>query len=418
MLSGSYSSSLALDNPPYQNRITQVPSHKYTCNTTFGRQWSDVSAKIRSSAVERETAAKKNSAALRFQTFCTRAGSNLDDLLRTASRSEQDRLHVSRHLEYLGELFVTWLVMETGVEVETAFTYLHSAVYLYECHHRISLRDPTWTSIRLTKRSLLDRFPPTPNVKEPIVQQHLLDWLHLQWFRPDSDDVHLLYFTAALTLWTAALRPNDILPKSKNFNSKVNATRSDLSFFPNHMSPSHASLVIRGFKTRKFCKRKNIEWKPKILPFMTSSPICAAAFLLKYLQKFPCPSHLGPKSCPLFFHKNGSPLTTANMLDFTHKMMSHTGSRGPMYGASSYRSGGATAASAVKGVTPNQLLNMGMWVSNANLRYTRATEAPTLSVIRAMITTRSTPLIEDVGRPSLPRRPNKRLLNQPRTQYM
>ena len=65
------------------------------------------------------------------------------------------------------------------------------------------------------------------------------------------------------------------------------------------------------------------------------------------------------------------------------------------YGAASLRSGGATAASAVDGVTDNQLKVMGYWASDAHLKYTRLVETNYKRVVVAMTNALSTSLATD-----------------------
>ena len=72
---------------------------------------------------------------------------------------------------------------------------------------------------------------------------------------------------------------------------------------------------------------------------------------------------------PLFRHADGSPLLYRQLHSFIKDVMERTGHNPNEYGTSSLRSGAATAASAIEGVSDTQLQNLGYWASNIFSRY-------------------------------------------------
>ena len=98
---------------------------------------------------------------------------------------------------------------------------------------------------------------------------------------------------------------------------------------------------------------------------------------------------------PLFRLPDGRPIIYQHMLRFVKDSMALIGEDPDKYGASSLRSGGATAASAVEGVTESQLKVIGYWASDAHLRYTRLVETNYQRIVTAMMNSRFTSLAPD-----------------------
>jgi hypothetical protein len=333
-----------------------------------------------------KTIKKYRCGTMRVVNFCIDIQINIQDTLPDVLDDMLTREKKSRALEQVMCVFASWLVVDEGLQVTTAIDYVQDCLAVFAEQLNMNVKAHGWRDWKRTLMALEVLYPHISKAKQPILQQHIERIYHLPSTTLDvtGNPFHRVCFTALVTIWAICARPCDVITDKTKHDPLKNVNRSDISFLPDIAEPVRVEILVIGHKTRNFCKRKGIVFKPKIIPAVESCVFNPVFFLRKMILFDPVT--LGEKSTtPLFRFPDGTPLTYSQLASFTKSVMGLIGCDADEYGCSSLRSGAATAAKAIPGITELQLQNLGYWCSDIFSQYTRIIESDYEDIVKQML---------------------------------
>ena len=346
-----------------------------------------------------KTVKKYNCGTMRVINFCIRVEINISDALPSVMDDMFTRERKSRALEQVMSVFASWLVTDQGCQVSTASDYVQDCLAVFAEQLNLNVKSHIWKDWKRTIMALEVLYPHISMAKQPILQQHIEKIRRLPNSILDvvNNTIHRIFFTGLITIWAICARPCDVITDNAKHDPTKNVNRSDITFFPDIHNPVRVEILVRGHKTRNFCARRGVIFKPKVIPIVDNCCFCPVKFLRAMILNDPVPLS-EQATTPLFRFPDGKPMTYKQLHSFTKSTMGIIGCNAAEYGCSSLRSGAATAARAIPGVTELQLQNLGYWCSDIFSQYTRITESSVTDLIRQMLEMKNTKALPDIVR--------------------
>ena len=260
--------------------------------------------------------------------------------------------------------FGEYLVTEVGVQVKSAKQYVTNIKTQLSTSTGY---DPSygmdWLRLRRLWNRLETEYPGEAKVREPILQQHLLE---IRLKLDMEKRICKMYWAAVLMLFFVVGRKSDHFASSRDsFNSKVDTTRSDVRY----VNEDLIMVDIKQTKTRR--QDRNHPGKPLVRD--SGNPLCPVSALEEYFSEDVIQEWEDPNVIPLFRHEDGAAVSGDDMHRFVKLATESIGLKQEHYGSHSLRIGGATAALACSKGDEYSVKVMGMWVSQSVQLYTRPT---------------------------------------------
>ena len=315
--------------------------------------------------------------------------------------------------------FVVYCVEEKRVKVSTAAQYKTNVKSMLHTASGIDVTyNQDWGLMRKLLGRLSEMYPQKKKTRLPLLQQHLLQIrrvldLYDDGHRSDANlrrqakqqlditipcakrliailerDGTILVWVALTTYFFTVSRGKDLSPKTRcGFDATTDTTVSDVEW-----TDYGYALKIKKTKTGH-----NLNFDAKPVVEVMGNALCPVTAMKNHLRQ--CLVHnkdLGSNmtTTPLFQRKDGSVLTTRDLYEYVKNCMKCIGLNERDYGAHSLRIGGATAALASAGGNEYVVKVLGYWVSNAVESYTKPTKEMVMNLVKDMIRSRSTAMLE------------------------
>ena len=325
----------------------------------------------------------------------------------------------SHEAEQLFMGFVVYCVEEKGVQVSTAAQYKTNVKSML---HTASGVDVTYNQDWGLMRKLLGRlnelYPQKKKTRLPLLQQHLLQIrkildLYDDGHRTDvtlrrqakqqldititcakrlvailERDGTILVWVALTTYFFTVSRGKDLIPKTRcGFDATTDTTVSDVEW-----TEYGYALKIKKTKTGH-----NLNFDAKPVVEDKGNALCPVTAMKEHLRQ--CLTNIkdfdrNKTTTALFQRKDGSVLTTRDLYEYVKNCMKCIGLDERKYGAHSLRIGGATAALSSAGGNEYVVKVLGYWVSNAVESYTKPTKEMVMNLVKDMVRSRSTAMLE------------------------
>ena len=202
----------------------------------------------------------------------------------------------------------------------------------------------------------------------PITMDVLVRLFHRWRSLPDQYEASLLWAAATLGFF-GFLRAGEFtaVPGSDQVPLSLADVRVD-----DHTNPTFLAVTLRASKTDPFGAGHTL------YVGCTESRICPVAAVLAFVAVRP------QVPGPLFVHRNGSPLTRADLVREIRSALTGSGLDLARFTGHSFRIGAASSAAQV-GLAESLIQTLGRWRSSAFQRYIRTPTATLLAVSRVLV---------------------------------
>ena len=355
---------------------------------------------------KQNTNSNYNGTVKRLLRWCEEKGVDAEPVHRRPSRDSSDRVKHSMDVERLLGRWVVYLVeVQDSVQPKSVGQYVTSirstingsVGYDIQLYHRHS-------ALTKTIDGLSAQHPHRPSRRDPLMQQHLLQWSK----RLDCTlHSHRVGLAIAVTTWGNSCRFGDLAPRLlSGFDPRCHALFEDVDL----SDPGMGYLTIKDHKTAR-----RSSWAPKSLPppevtypitvagveygnvseliTCTSSELPPPVVLCPYFQLARLMKLSGktdPKT-PLFHIFGGKPVYYDTYLGFVRKISGACGHE--FITPHSGRAGGETATEATGVASVHTLRTCGYWSAERSThKYGEATTENQAKVLRAIAQSNHTDL--------------------------